>query len=118
MGLFTETVRRWNDFAPDIEVDWVRMAQNVLRYNVVVVGRFFNRGSWVSEAWRKAHPEEFEVEPDVPPESIQTAEERRKLLKLDHDPGSAVCVRSSGTPPPHGIRLTPAGRGNPILRNG
>ena len=27
-------------------VDWVRMAQNVLRYNVVIVGKFFNKGSW------------------------------------------------------------------------
>ena len=42
------------------QVDWVRMAQNVLRYNVVIVGKFFNKGSWVSEAWRKEHPEEFE----------------------------------------------------------
>ena len=39
-----DTVKRWKDFAPDIQVDWVRMAQNVLRYNVVVVGRFFNHG--------------------------------------------------------------------------
>ena len=40
-----DTVRRWKDFAPDIKVDWVRMAQNVLRYNVVIVGRFFNKRS-------------------------------------------------------------------------
>ena len=50
-----DTVRRWKDFAPDIKVDWVRMAQNVLRYNVVIVGKFFNKGSWVSEAWEKRH---------------------------------------------------------------
>ena len=55
-----DTIRRWKNFASDITVDWVRMAQNVLRYNVVIVGKFFNRGSWVSEAWRKQHPEEFE----------------------------------------------------------
>ena len=48
----------------DIKVDWVRMAQSVLRYNVVIVGMFFNKGSWVSEAWRKEHPEEFGEEPD------------------------------------------------------
>ena len=48
-----DTVRRWKDFAPDIKVDWVRMAQNVLRYNVVIVGKFFNKGSWVSGAWIK-----------------------------------------------------------------
>ena len=52
-----DTVRRWKSFAPDIQVDWVRMTQNVLRYNVVIVGKFFNKGSWVSEAWRKEHPE-------------------------------------------------------------
>ena len=52
------------------------MAQNVLRYNVVIVGRFFNKGSWVSEAWRKNHPEEFEEEPEGPPERIATVDER------------------------------------------
>ena len=39
-----DTVRRWKDFFKDIKVDWVRMAQSVLRYNVVIVGKFFNRG--------------------------------------------------------------------------
>ena len=33
-----ETVKRWQSFAPDMEVDWVRMAQSVLMYNVVIVG--------------------------------------------------------------------------------
>ena len=51
------TVMRWKDFTPDIQVDWVRMAQSVLRYDVVIVGRFFNKGSWVSEAWMKERPE-------------------------------------------------------------
>ena len=37
-----DTVRRWKDFVPDIKVDWVRMSQNVLRYNVVIVGKIFN----------------------------------------------------------------------------
>ena len=32
------------------------MAQNVLRYNVAIVGKFFNKGSWVSEAWKKGAP--------------------------------------------------------------
>ena len=54
-----DTVRRWKDFAPDIKVDWVRMVQCVLRYNVVIVGKFFNKGSWVSEAWKRDHPEEL-----------------------------------------------------------
>ena len=70
-----DSVRRWKDFAPDIQVDWVRTAQNVLRYNVVIVGKFFNKGSWISEAWRRANPEEFdEDEPDGPPERMLTAE--------------------------------------------
>ena len=37
-----DTVKRWKDFAPDIEVDWVRIGQSVLRYYVVIVGKFFN----------------------------------------------------------------------------
>ena len=45
-----DSIRRLKDFAPDIRVDWVRMAQNVLRYNVVIVWKFINKGSWVSEA--------------------------------------------------------------------
>ena len=57
-----DTVRRWKYFAPDIKVDWVRMAQNMLRYNVVMVWKFFRKGSWVSEAWRKDNPEEFAYE--------------------------------------------------------
>ena len=93
------------------------MAQSVLRYNVVIVGKFFNKGSWVSEAWKKEHTEGCENECDGPPERIATAEERRELLHLDQDPECAVCVRSSGTPPPHGVRLTSAGRGNPNQQN-
>ena len=87
-----DTVRRWKDFAPDIKVDWVRMAQGVLRYNVVIVGNFFNKGSWVSEAWRKEHPEELEEEAEGPPERIASAEERRERLGLDPVPVSAVCA--------------------------
>ena len=108
-----DSVKRWKNFAPDIQVDWVRMAQNVLRFNVVIVGKFFNKGSWCSEAWRKEHPEDFADEHDDPPERIQTTEERRELLSLDGIREGAVCVRSTGTPPPHGVRLTPAGMGNP-----
>ena len=59
-------VRRWNNFAPDIKVDWVRVAQSILRYNVVIVGKFFNKGSWVSEAWRKGRQEEFDNEHEGP----------------------------------------------------
>ena len=113
-----DTVRRWKDFAPDIQVDWVRMAQDVLRYNVVIVGRFFNKGSWVSETWRKEHPEELDEELDGPPERIATAVERREPLNLEPNLESAVCVRSSDTPHPHSVRLTLTGRGNPILHSG
>ena len=87
-----DDVRRWKDFAPDIQVDWVRMAQNVLRYNVVIVGKFFNKDSWVSEAWRREYLEEFEEEYDGPPERIATAEEWREQLHLDNDPVGVVCA--------------------------
>ena len=112
-----DTVKRWKDFAPDIKVDWVRMAQNILRYNVVIVGKFFNKGNWVSEAWRRDHPEEFAEEENGPPERMLTADERRKKLHLNPVTESAVCVRTSGTPPPHSVRLTSAGRGNPNTEN-
>ena len=111
-----DSVMRWKDFAQDITIDWVRMAQSVLRYNVVIVGKFFNKGSWVSEAWRKEHPEEFGFEPDGPTERMRAAEERREQMGLEPGSESAVCVRPSGTLPPHGARLTSAGRRNPISR--
>ena len=103
-----DSVRRWKSFAPDIKVDWVRIAQSVLRYNVVIVGKFFNRGSWVSEAWRKENPEEFEDEPEGPPERLTTAAERRESLHLEPVSESNVGVRSPDTPPPHSARLTSA----------
>ena len=112
-----ELPNRRQDFAPDVKVDWVRMAQSVLRFNVVIVCMFSNKGSWVSEAWRREHPEELEEEAEGPPERVTTAE-RREQLGLDHDPLCAVCVRSSGTPLPHGVRLTSAGRGNPNTEDG
>ena len=87
-----DSVRRWKDVAPDINVYWVRMAQNALRFNVVIVGKFFNKGSWVSEAWRKAHPQEFEEEREGPPERVESVEERREILHLNSDPVSAVCA--------------------------
>ena len=108
-----DTIMRWKNFAPDVEVDWVRMAQSLLRYNVVIVGKFFNKGSWASEAWKKEHLDEFADEPRGPPERMPTIEERRERLGLDLDPTGAVCVRPSGTPPPHGARLTSAEGGTP-----
>ena len=44
-----DSVRRRKNFPLDIKADRVRMAQNVLRYNLVIVGKFFNKGSWVSD---------------------------------------------------------------------
>ena len=111
-----DTIKRWKDIAPDIAVDWIRMAQNVLRYNVVIMGKFFNKGSWVSEAWRKEHPEEFTDDAQGPPERIETVGERKERLNLMPVCEGAVCVRSSGTPPPRGVRLTPAGKGTPKSR--
>ena len=111
-----DTIGRWKDIASDIKVDWVRMAQNVLRYNVVIVGRFFNKGSWVSEAWKREHPEEFDVESDGPPERIVTQEERTERLNLEPIAENAACAPSPGTPPPRGVRLTSVERGNPPTR--
>ena len=116
-AIHKDAIKRWNDIAKDIKVNWVRMAQSVLRYNVITVMRFFNKGSWVSEAWRKEHPEEYEDEPDGVPERITTAQERREQLNLEPVPEDAVCVRSQDTPPPRGVRLTSAVRETPNLRN-
>ena len=68
------------------------MTQSVLRYNVVIVGKFFNKGSWVSEAWRKDHPEEFTDGPEGPPGRNATVDERREGLSLVLDHMSAVCA--------------------------
>ena len=67
-----DTIKRWKNFAPDIKVDWVRMAQNVLGYNVVIVGKFFNKGIWMSEAWLKEHRDELVDEPEDLAERIAT----------------------------------------------
>ena len=106
-AIHKDTIKRWKDFASNIQADWVRMAQSVLCYNVAIVGKFFNKGSWTSEAWRKDHPEVFE-EVDEPPERMATTDERVKSLNLEPITEGAVCVRPFGTPPPHRVRLTPA----------
>ena len=77
-----DSVRRWKDFAPDIKVDLVRMSQNFLRFNLVILGKCFNKGSWVSEAWKKEHTEEMEDEPGSPQERIPNAEERRENIQV------------------------------------
>ena len=68
------------------------MAQNVLHFNLVIEVKFFNKGRWVSEAWKKEHPEELEEEHEGVPERIATAEERRERLLLDPDREGAVCA--------------------------
>ena len=80
------------NFASDIRVDWVRMAESVQGYNFVIVGKFFNNGSRISEAWRKAHHEELAVEPEGPPERVMTAEEQRTLLNTDHETERCACA--------------------------
>ena len=68
------------------------MAQSVLRYNVAIVGRFFNKGSWVPEAWRKEHPEEMEDEPESLRERIPNADERIERLNIEFEPESSACA--------------------------
>ena len=87
-----ETVKRWKSFASVIKVDLVRMAQNVLRYNVVIIGKYFNKRSWVSEAWKREHPDDVEEENDGPPERMLTTEERRKHLNIEMVQESGVCA--------------------------
>ena len=62
-----DAVKRWKDLCPDIKVDLVWIAQNVLRYNVVIVGKFVNKSSLVSKGWKKEHPEEIEENPEGAP---------------------------------------------------
>ena len=110
-----DAVKRWNDIARDIKVDWVRIAQSELSFNVVIVGKFFNKGSWISEGLRKEHHEETADELG-PLDRIPTTEERRDHIHLYVDREGSVCVRSSGTPPLHGVRLPSLGRGHPDLQ--
>ena len=74
-----DSVRRWKSFAPDIKVDWVRMTQNVLRYNVVIVGRFFNKGSWVWDMWKIDCPEELTDDAEDPPEKNDNSRGRNEV---------------------------------------
>ena len=109
-----DTVRRWKDFAPDIQVDLVKMAQNVLRYNVVIVGRFFNKGAGSLKYGEESTQRTVRTNKmAIPRESLYPRREQNTWVwNL-----SAVCVPSSGTPPPRGVRLMPAGRGNPNEQN-
>ena len=79
-----DTVRRWKDFAPDIQVDWVRMAQSVLRYNVVIVGKFFNKGSWILKLGEMSTLRSLK-KPMVPRREWQPPK-RRKILNMEPIP--------------------------------
>ena len=65
----------------------------------------------------KDHPEEFEEESGGSPERIFSAEERRLKLRLEPEAVNAVCARSSGTPLPHGVWLTPPEKRNSNTQN-
>ena len=64
------TIRSWKNFASDIQVDWVRMSQSVIRFNVVIVGKFFKKGSWVSEAWRRSTQKRQPMNQNVVPREM------------------------------------------------
>ena len=76
--------------APELNVDRVQMAQNVLCFTVWIVGKWFDKGSLVSEAWRKEHQGEHEEQSEGPSERIETTEEWKEWLHLDLVLG-AVC---------------------------
>ena len=56
-----DTIRRWKDFAPDIQVDWVRMAQNMLRYNVVIVGNSSTRAAGARKPGERSNQKNLRV---------------------------------------------------------
>ena len=89
------------------------MARSVLRYNAVIVGKFFNKGSWVSEAWRKEHHGHFEA--DEPPKSTE-AEERMERLNPEQVPKNAACAVFWHTTFTRSW-FTPAGRGTQNSEN-
>ena len=70
-AVHSDTVRRWKDFAPDVQVDWVRMAQSVIRYNVVIVGKFFNRGAGSPRRRGESIQKSLIMNPMDPPRECQ-----------------------------------------------
>ena len=77
------------------------MTKNVLRHNVVIAASLQQTQLSVRYV-EEERLEEFEDDPDGPPERIPSAEERRELLRHDQVHSGAVCS-VSGTPPPHGV---------------
>ena len=59
-----DTVKRLKDYSPYQGSSGADDTE-VLKFNVEIVGMFFNKESWVSQAQRKAHPEDFGEGPDT-----------------------------------------------------
>ena len=57
-----DSVKGLKGFPPDIQVDWVWMAQNVQRNKNAILMLFFNLGSWISKAWRKEDSKDYDDE--------------------------------------------------------
>ena len=68
------------------------MTRNVIRYNVVTMRKFFNEGRWVSEAWRKEHPEEFtKMSKDLPRELKRLLSEKTLFILCQFVRAPCVC---------------------------
>lgn len=85
-------------------------------YNVMVVGKNFNKGCLVFETRRRVHTEELVGGPDGVQERIATAEERRRLIHLDRVRDGAVCS-VFGHATSTRCSADVAGRGNPNQLN-
>ena len=88
IGLSTRTPSDGGKSLPQHQGRLSADGPDVLRYNVVIVGKFSNKGSWMSEAWRKAHPEEYEEKPEGPPARKSSVEERKLKLSLVPEVGT------------------------------
>ena len=80
-AVHSDSVGRSNDFAPDITVDWVLMVQNVLRNNVVIVGKFFNEGAGSRRRGEKTTQKSLIMSPKDPlRECLQPRNEARSYI--------------------------------------
>ena len=65
VAVHKDSVKRWKNFAPDIQVDLVRIVQSVLRFNVAIVGRVSTRAAGSpkcgEERSRKQQPRKLKV---------------------------------------------------------
>ena len=77
----------------DIQVDWVRMAQSVPNFYVLIANLLFDKGSSVSEAWRRDYQDEFDKERKMKDQPIESrVDERRGRQGLELDLESTVCA--------------------------